>query len=486
MPSLLEAIDDKRLLGAGFTPHSPKQRALLEAIGRSQTVIADAGRRFGKSRAGAVGALHNLLLVPELDGMVQPGEKRYAICIANSQLQARIFRDHALSIVEASPALRAELVNETEDELIFTGDRILASFPCNARSVRGWAISYLELEEFAHFYDEEEGGPAAAARIWAAAVPSVAQFGSLGRVVVCSTPLGASGLFAELYAKAKNGELPGAEAFHAASVDNPLLDPAFLEAQRIILGDDDYAREYGAEFLSGGASFFESDRLAEVVADRLELPREAGTDWRAALDPAFSSDPTALALVGRDPHDRERLVLGWAGRWLPPRQHRRHRRSREETEQVTDEILDGVAAVLERYGVRECVTDQHAPGLVVSELAKRGITVRVSAWTAGSRTEILQALRARVYARTLELYDPDGVPLLAELQRLRTRYRAGSSSVEVPRVGDSHGDVALALAAAVWEHDRRGFPGRQSNSWRREEEEGEFLIKEGMRYGDVL
>ena len=68
----------------------------------------------------------------------------------------------------------------------------------------------------------------------------------------------------------------------------------------------------------------------------------------------------------------------------------------------------------------------------------------------------MQALRARVYGRRIELYDPPGVPLLAEAGRLRTRYRAGSSAVEVPRVGDSHGDVVLALAAAVFEHDRHG------------------------------
>jgi hypothetical protein len=318
----------------------------------------------------------------------------------------------------------------------------------------------LELEEFAHFYDEDEGGPATAARIWAAAVPSVAQFGSLGRVVVCSTPLGAGGLFSELYAKAANGEIPNGEAFHAASDENPLLDRAFLEGQRIVLGDEDFRREYGAEFVAGGSSFIESDRLAEVVSDRQELPREAGTNWRAALDPAFSSDPTALAIVGRDVHDPSRLVLGWAGRWLPPRQHRRKRRSREEQEAVTDEILDGVATVLARYGIREVVSDQHAPGLVVSELEKRGIRVRIDAWTAASRTEILRALRARIYARTLELYDPDDAPLLAELQRLRTRYRAGSSTIEIPRIGDSHGDVALALSAAVWEHDRHGFSTR--------------------------
>jgi len=52
-----------------------------------------------------------LLCIPELDAMVNPGEKRYAVCIANSQKQAGIFRDHALSIVSASPALRGELAN---------------------------------------------------------------------------------------------------------------------------------------------------------------------------------------------------------------------------------------------------------------------------------------------------------------------------------------------------------------------------------------
>ena len=60
---------------------------------------------------------------------------------------------------------------------------------------------------------------------------------------------------------------------------------------------------------------------------------------------------------------------------------------------------------------------------------------------------------ARATARSIPFA---AVPLLAELARLRTRYRAGSSSVEVPRVGDSHGDVALAVAAAVYQLDRFG------------------------------
>jgi len=297
--------------------------------------------------------------------------------------------------------------------------------------------------------------------------PSLATFGKYGRLVVCSTPMGDDGLFAEIYKRAQNGELADGAAFHATTREmNPSVTESFLESQELALGSDDYRREYEAVFLAGGASFMEGERLREVVADRQELPAEAGVGWTATLDPSFARDATALAIVGRDKSDSERLLLGFAGRWLPPRPKRRVLRSPEQQAEITDEILDAVAQVLARFGLRNVVSDQHAPGVVTHELAKRGINVRVSAWTASSRTEALQALRARVYSRRIELYDPRGVPLLTELQRLRTRYRAGASTVEVPRVGDSHGDVALAVAAAVYEFDRfgAGLPGRVSLS----------------------
>lgn len=452
---LLDACSDRQLLGV--TALHPRQRDLATAIERSRLVVACCGRRSGKTRTAAAAALHNLLLVEELDRMVNPGEPRYALSIANSREQARVFVDHARSLVLASPALRAELVSDNVFELVFRNDRILAAFPCSARTARGYAASFVLLDEAAHFYDESEG-PAVASRVYAAMAPSVATFGEFGRVVVCSTPLGSDGLFFEMFGRAANGELPGAEAFHATTrAMNPAVDEAFLAEQELTLGRDDFQREYEAVFVAGGTAFIDADRLRDAVADRYELPPDGGRRWTAGLDPSFSRDATALAIVGRDPLDAGRLVLGWAGRWLPPRQRRKLLRSREEQAQVTDEILDGVADVLRRYGLRSVLTDQHLPGVVTHELGKRGISVRVVAWTPSSRTEALSALRARIHTGRLELYDPPGVPLLAELQRLRARYRAGSSTVETPRVGDSHSDVALALAAAVFEHDRYGL-----------------------------
>ncbi len=82
--------------------------------------------------------------------------------------------------------------------------------------------------------------------------------------------------------------------------------------------------------------------------------------------------------------------------------------------------------------------------------------------TAETKTRAFQALQARILSRSLELYEER--TLLAELRRLRTKYRAGSAAVENPRAGDSHGDIAQALALAVWKLDEGGVgPGNRSS-----------------------
>jgi phage terminase large subunit-like protein len=446
---LVEACESPRLIG--LMPH-PAQRELLERIADYRTVIGAAGRRFGKTKAVAAAALYNLLLCPEADKLVSRGEKRYAISVANSIAQSRIFLEHARVLVEGSPTLRDELVDIRANEIEFRGGRILAAFPCTAKSTRGYAASFVCLDEFAHFTDIEEGGPAVAARIWASVTPSVIQFGKFGKVVAISTPLGSDNLFADLYAKARGGEIPEAAAFHAPSWANPQVDEAYLEAQRVALGTDDFAREFGAEFVSGGASFIEESAIRACVAEWREVMPGDGRHWTVAFDPSFSSDPAAVAVVGRAADDPGRLLVGHVERWLPPRRRRGLRRTRADEDLVIGQVLDGVAAVAGRYGVGQVISDQHLPGTVTHELAKRGLAASIVPWTSTSKTQAFAALRARVHTRRIEL--PNDPVLVAELCRLRSKVRAGSSSVETPKVGDSHCDVAVAVAAAVARLDR--------------------------------
>src|SRR5262245_58785538 len=104
---LLQAVDDPRLIG--FRAHAA-QRDLLALLERNQIVVAAAGDASGRAKAAAAAALHNLLLVPALDGLVARGERRYALSIADSQAQAGIFVEHARALLRESPVLRPLVV----------------------------------------------------------------------------------------------------------------------------------------------------------------------------------------------------------------------------------------------------------------------------------------------------------------------------------------------------------------------------------------
>lgn len=447
MVPLLGACVDPALFG--LAPW-PRQRELLGAVERGPRIHVWAlGRRSGKSTMAALAALHNLLFRADLDAMVRPGELRYAVVVATNQAQGRLIVRAARSIVERSPLL-AGLVTRTDvDSIEFTtpdGARTaLHAFPCNSRGGRGWPISLLILDEAAHFLDTD-GSEQAAERVWTALVPATAQFGDDARIIVCSTPWGDSGLFASLFARAASGELAGALALRRSTAEmNPTISADFLAAEQA-RDPDSFDAEYLAAFVGGGAAFLDMDRV--TVADHVGLAPGAGQRWIAGLDPAFSSDPFGVALVGRRRGDPDCLVVGDIAALRAPRAS-----SFEQRRGGEDALLAQVAGTCTRY-TAQAVTDQYASRAVVDRLARAGIAVRTHNMGAATKTAIFGELRARLYDGTLEV--PNLPDLLAELRRLRTKYSAGSSSVVNPRVGGSHGDMAQALALAVAEHARVG------------------------------
>jgi hypothetical protein len=448
---LVQACDDPRLFAFDLWP---KQRELLGAVEAGPRLHVWAlGRRASKTTMAALTMLWDALLRPELAEHVRAGERRYSVAVATNLRQARLLVQAASSIVHRSPLL-AELVEaETDDEIGFRNGTAVAAFPCTSRGGRGWPISCLVLDEAAHLVDTE--GNSAAESVWRALVPSTAQWGDAARIIVSSTPYGQDGLFAQLYQQASSGELADATAFQATTAEaNPTITPAFLATEQA-RDPESFRSEYEAQFVGGGASFLDPTHITDAVADRGEIAPDQLDDVIAGLDPAFSSDPFGLAIVGRlrlvRVEERHRLHLAFAQAWKPPK---RKADSFEERRAVEDAVLAEVAAVCRRYGARRVVTDQYAAPAIVSALRRHGLSVKTIPMTASSKTSAFLELRARLTAGTLDLYDHSG--LLIELRRLRTRYAAGSASVVNPRVGGSHGDLAQALALAIYEHDRRG------------------------------
>ena len=481
--SLIRAVTDPQLLGTVTLPgHDkptglfPAQVELLRDVEQTARIILWClGRRAGKTTMAALVALWSCLLRPDLDALVRPGERRYAVCVATSREQARILVDAARSLVEASPLLHSALEGSDTDELRFglpDGSRTaLRAMPCSGRAVRGLPVSVVIFDEIAHFLSETEG-PAVADRVFEALLPATAQFGDLARVLLISTPWGSDGLFAREFHRAMSGELAGAIARQASTAQiNPTITAAFLAAEEA-RDPESFRGEYLAEFLGSGAAYLDFDMFS--MTDHRGLPPEAGTRWIAGLDPAFAgSDPFGIAVVGRSIEDRSKLVLGHVDGLKPRKSH-----TAEERSAVTEELLAAVSDVCRRYNA-QAVSDQHLAKIVAHRLSRDGVFVRQHSMTSSTKTAIFSEMRARLYGGTLEIFDEP--QLVAELRRLRTKFTAGSASIVNPRVGGSHGDRAQALAMAVFEH-RFGASG----SWRRLRiEEGDRPITADLGAWDV-
>jgi hypothetical protein len=386
--------------------------------------------------------LWDCLLRPELDEFVRPGETRYAVPVATNLQQAKLTLAAARTIVERSPVLAGRIDQATEDELRFTSPSgaptALRALPCSARGARGWPISCLVMDEAAHFLSETEG-PQVADRVLNALVPATAQFGDLARIIVASSPYGSDNMFARLHGEAVEGKLPGSVAHRKPTAAmNPTIDAALLEAEET-RDPISFRSEYLAEFVAAGDAFIDMDRV-DVGAHGI-APPEAGTAWVAGLDPAFASkgDAFGVALVGRSRTDKGRLVVGPVKALRP--------------EGDFTGALSTAADIAERYGAR-IVTDQYSADAVIDFLRRRKLDARKHSMSATSKTDIFLELRAQIYEGLISL--PHVRSLLDELGRLQTKFRAGSAAVTNPRVGGSHGDMAQALALAVYEQRRGG------------------------------
>jgi phage terminase large subunit-like protein len=472
---LVEACADGQLFGVALWP---RQREVLRRIDEGSRVhVLCLGRRSGKTMMCALVALHNLLFHRNLDALVRAGETRFATCVATNVSQARLLIAAARSIVERSPLLAPLMVSASEDELTFelaSGAKVaLRAFPCSSRSGRGWASSAVIFDELAHFHGDSEG-PAVAERVWTALLPSVSQFGAAGRVIASSTPFGTANLFAQLYGQADSGELPNATAHHATTREmNPTIS-ADLLAQEEARDPEGFRGEYLAQFLGSGGAWFDLDRVE--IADRGELAPDAGTNWVAGVDLGFTSDQTGIAIVGRpiDPAEHERMILGFATALVPSK---RKAKSKGEEHLIFDETLAKVAEIAKHYGARKVVIDQHQARSVSTYLERVGLTPAKRPMTPTSKDLMFSEVRSRLTDGSLSIYRHE--TLIAELRRIRTNYKAASSSVVTPRVGRSHCDVAVALALAVGEqarfattpyvgHNRRRRPGEMAGVRTRE------------------
>jgi len=419
----------------GLEPLAGQQRFITlidENFERLRVVVVRKGRRVGMTAcAGLLAAWAGTVLAPQFRRHLMPGEDFVITLVATSKEQAGVLLQFVRRHLHESEMLKEQVVSETADSITLATGCIIEAVPCSARANRGRANGLVVLDEGAHFVDST--GNSSLPAVLDALTPPLAQFGSLGLMVVISTPLDATGAFHELDLQAASGQFSDMAALHLPTVDaRPDLA---AEAERARARNPrQFAREWLGEYTSGDEAF--PLDVYDACVDPNYRPPYADRSRAIvlALDGAVSRD--SMALVGVD----EDWNLVYAREWRPPSGGTIDHRD------VLAELLD----LSRRFRIAVVGYDpSQIHGLVLAGLDAGLPMVPVSQATGlsgGTMARFTSALLESMHEKRLRLFrSPE---LRDHVARARFTARTGADRLTKSRSTDQI-DLAVALVMAV-------------------------------------
>jgi hypothetical protein len=239
------ALDPVRLMERAGLAADPWQADLLRSDARQIAMLCS--RQSGKSTATSVLAAHQAAFSPgSLTLIVSPSLRQ------SGELYLKV-RDVLAAIGDLVPPMPQE--NATTLRLA-NGSRVV-SLPGSEKTVRGFSAPDLVVEDEASRVDDA---------MHQALRPMLAVSG--GRFVLLSTPFGRRGHFHQTW---EHGG-PDWKRVKITAHDVPRIDPAWLEAERLAIGDWWWQQEYMCVFKDSVDAFFRSEDIdAMASADVVPL-----------------------------------------------------------------------------------------------------------------------------------------------------------------------------------------------------------------------
>jgi len=483
--TILDAMDAAQLTGPSWEawrafwrvvtglPLSDADRATYARhTGRARTPAGPlrslwtiAGRRSGKSRAGA--ALFAIWTAVRRDyaGLLAPGEKATLPIVAADRRQARQTLSYLKGMARL-PAFAPYVASVLKDSVAFTTGCTVEVHSASWRTTRGFSAPAVVLDELAFFANESDSANPDS-EILAALLPTMVTIpGAL--LFACSTPYAARGELFKAHERAYGVELDDVLVWRAASLDmNPSLDAATIATAY----EDDpvaAASEWGGEFRRDVQGFLDVAAIRAVtVPGRRELPPTPSLRYAAFVDPSGGSqDAMTLAIAHAETHGdadpftpeyRARAARSGLVPAAPPPQTGvavldvvREMRPPFSPDAVVGEFAD----LLRSYNLSTVTGDRYGGEWPRERFAKAGIRYVPADKT---KSELYLELLPLVNAGRCELLD---VPRLAAQLAGLARYvgRGGKGKDAVDHAPGGHDDVsnaaagALALALAVRGH----------------------------------
>lgn len=393
-----------------------------------------AGRRSGKTTISALLAAYSGLW-GGWSKHVKPGEQPRAFCVATNKKQAQVAMNRIKALLRLNPTLRREVSKELSESVELKTGVVVETKPQSFRTVRGFTVGLLILEELA-FWRTESESPLRDIEIYNAVTPGMLNIPN-SLVVGITTPFArGQGLlwrkFQEHFGK------PGPVLIWKAptwvmnlSVTEQQIRDMYFEG----LGPAAFAAEYAAEFredIEGWLPFEIIDRA--IAKGRPMLEPVEGAAYHAFADPSeglrAGADSFTLGIAHSEQRDGERFfICDYVKEHKPPFS--------------PAVVIQDVAATLERYNVKKVTQDRHAVAWISKDLEQLGIEVSVSEKT---KSHLYEDFAILANKGVVEL--PDSERLRLQLLGLQ-RYLKSGGTVKVDHPGRTHDDYANSVAGAI-------------------------------------
>lgn len=378
--------------------------------------VLSCGRRWGKTKIGAVEFLYMLFSSPD---------RSVGYCVAPTYSHTK---KQWKEILYYCPKELIEGINRADHTIHLLGEReIQFKSADSADSMRGESVAVLWMDE---------GGQIAEDRWTLELRPALMD--CKGKAIFTGTPKGKNWYF-QLWTRGQDKSQVDYESWAFSSYTNPYLDPKEIDEFKRDMPELAYRQEILAEFLDDVGSVFRNIR--GCVSGSLEEPAPLKR-YVAGCDLAKHEDFTVICILddhGHLVHFDRFSQLDWVFQ--------------------SKRIVD----LCRRYNNARLLLDSTGVGdPIYDNLRRSSLSVEGYKFTNASKKDLIENLSIAIENKVITY--PDIPVLLSELGLFGYKIsQAGVTSYNAP--DGYHDDTVIALALAAWQVTTRGDPGVSSLDW---------------------
>ena len=388
-------------------PH-PRQFDIVQA--RERFVVVSAGRRFGKTRIGAL-----MCVITALNG-------GRAWWIAPSFAVAQIGWEEVQKLANQIPGTRIV----RGDKIIHfpTGGWVQVKSAVDPDSLRGRGLDLAVFDEAAFIRE----------RAWTEAIrPALSD--RRGRALFISTPFGRN-WFYRLWARGSDPNEPEWRSFKFPTSANPFIPASEIEAARHGVPELIFQQEYLAEFVDDSTGVFRKvDRACVAVPQDRGVPTildargnviSEGHEYAFGIDWGKVNDFTVISVI--DLATREQVAF-------------------ERFNQIDYTIqLGRVYGVVERFKPKIMVVEANSIGEpLIEQLRRKGLPVWAFSTTGHSKQGLIEDLILAFEQERIRILDE---PVQTRELKEMVADKLPSGIIRYAAVEGAHDDTVMALALA--------------------------------------